>query len=126
MEIPSIWLWLSGIFFLVNIIFFGVLIFALMKILQLSKELKPKVDRISDRLDSISEKVDSIATDLKQTVRNVGEKTTNVASSAEIISTLGAANFGKYAPILAALGTAVKGAQMLKQLGIGLPKRKRK
>lgn len=121
MEIPSWWLAISGLFFVVNAVFFVVLIIALLKVLELSKELKPKVDRISDRLDSISAKVDDIATNVQSTVKNVGEKTSTGADSLAMIAQLGSANFGRYAPALATLGTVVKAVQMLRASGIKFP-----
>jgi methyl-accepting chemotaxis protein len=125
MTIPMWWLVVSGVFFFVNLIFFGVLIYALIQIMQVAKELKPKVDRISDRVDSISEKVDDMATTVNAALKNVSQKTTNIASSAEMISSIGAVNFGRYAPVIAALGSAVKAIQMLKQLGLSFNRRKR-
>lgn len=126
MQIPSWWLILSGLFFVINAVFFVVLIVVLLRLMEASKELKPKVDRISDRLDSISAKVDDIATNVQTTVKNVGEKTATGADSLAMIAQLGTANFGKYAPLLAALGTAVKSVQMLRQLGIKMPTSKRR
>ena len=121
MEIPSWWLVVSGLFFVINAVFFVVLIFGLMKVLELSKELKPKVDRISDRLDSISAKVDDIATNVQSTVKNVGEKTSTGADSLAMIARLGSANFGRYAPALATLGTVMKAIQMLRASGLKFP-----
>lgn len=118
---PSWWLILSGLFFVVNAAFFVVLIVVLLKVLEVNKELKPKVDRISDRLDSISEKVDDIASSVQSTVKNVGEKTSTGADSLAMIAQLGSANFGRYAPALATLGTVVKAVQMLKAAGIKFP-----
>lgn len=126
MTIPMWWLVVSGVFFFVNLIFFGVLIYALIQIMKVAKELKPKVDRISDRVDSISEKVDDMASTVNAALKNVSQKTTNIAQSAEMISSIGAVNFGRYAPIIAALGSVVKAAQMMKQLGVNFNRKKRK
>jgi hypothetical protein len=120
-EIPSWWLVVSGLFFVINAVFFVVLIFGLMKVLELSKELKPKVDRISDRLDSISAKVDDIATNVQSTVKTVGEKTSTGADSLAMIAQLGSANFGRYAPALATIGTIVKAVQMIRASGLKFP-----
>ena len=66
---------------LINAVFFVVLIVVLLRLMEASKELKPKVDRISDRLDSISAKVDDIATNVQSTVKDVGEKTATERST---------------------------------------------
>lgn len=126
MEIPVWWFVLSGAFFLLNLIFFGVLIVALVRVMQTAKELKPKLDRLTDRVENISVKVDEIAETVNQTVKNVGQRTSSVAENAQIISTLGAANFGKYAPIFAALGSIIKGIQMFRSLRASMPAKRKK
>jgi phage-related minor tail protein len=125
MEIPAWWLILSGLFFTVNLVFFIVLCVALVRMMKVAEELKPKVDRISNRVDSISVKVDEMATTLNETVKKVSEKTSSVAADAEMITHVGAENFGKYAPILATIGTVVKVVQIMRQLGIKMPSRRK-
>ena len=118
MEIPAWWLILSGLFFTINLVFFIVLCIALVRMMKVAEELKPKVD-------SISVKVDEMATTLNETVKKVSEKTSSVAADAEMITHVGAENFGKYAPILATIGTVVKVVQIMRQLGIKMPSRRK-
>jgi phage-related minor tail protein len=124
MEIPSWWLILSGAFFAINLVFFGVFIKMLLELMKVIKELKPKVDRISDRVESISNKVDGMASTMQNTLANVGQRTTNVAESVDIFSALTTSGLSRYAPAIGILGTVVKGLMMAKQLGIKMPHRR--
>ncbi|HLO97552.1 MAG TPA: hypothetical protein VK171_03055 [Fimbriimonas sp.] len=126
-EIPTWWLVLSGIFFVASLAVLAVTFIMVIKLLEALKELKPKIDRLSDRVDAISMKVDNIADDVQSTVKRVGEKTTLVANSAEMISSLGVRGFEKYAPIISVVGLVIKAAQMAKASGLlSLPSRRKK
>ncbi len=125
MQIPSWWLILSGLFFFINAVFFCVLIFAMIKLLEVAKELKPKIDRISDRVDSISEKVDGIASDVQGRVKVFGDTSNKLASSADLLNTIANQGVQKFAPYLAAFGLVLKGYQMMKQHGVTFPQKKK-
>ena len=125
MQIPSWWLYVSGLFFLINAIFFCVLIFAMIKLLEVAKELKPKIDRISNRVDSISEKVDSIATDVQTRVKVIGDTSNKFASSAELLNSIANQGVTKYAPFIAVFGLVLKGVQLFQQSGIKIPAKKK-
>lgn len=122
-EIPSVWLWISGIFFLVNIIFFCVLIFALIKLMQVAQEMKPKIERISDRVDSISAKVDVIAGEVQGRVSDLSSTSTKLLSSAEMFTTASSQLVGRFAPYIAGFGLVLKAYQMAKEHGVSFPKR---
>ena len=118
MQIPFWWLAVSGVFFFINAIFFCVLIFAMVKLLEVAKELKPKIDRISDRVDSISEKVDAIAGDVQGRVKAIGDTSNKIASSADLLSSIANQGVTKFAPYIATFGLVLRGFQLLQQSGI--------
>ena len=120
-QIPFWWLAVSGVFFFINAIFFCVLIFAMVKLLEVAKELKPKIDRISDRVDSISEKVDAIAADVQGRVKAIGDTSNKIASSADLLSSIANQGVTKFAPYIATFGLVLRGFQLLQQSGIKFP-----
>lgn len=117
-EIPSVWLWVSGIFFFVNIIFFCILIFALIKMMQVAQELKPKIDRISDRVDSISEKVDVIAGEVQGKVHALSDTSSKLLNTAESFTSASSMLVGRFAPYIAGFGLVLKAYQMAKDHGV--------
>ena len=124
-QIPSWWLILSGLFFFINAIFFCVLIFSMIKLLEVAKELKPKIDRISDRVDSISEKVDGIATDVQGRVHELSQTSSKISSSADLFATIANQGVSKFAPYIATFGLILKGYQMMKEHGVHFPQKKK-
>lgn len=125
-EIPQAWLWVSGIFFLVNIVFFCVLIVALIKVMQVAQEMKPKIERISDRVDSISEKVDMIAGEVQGRVKDLSSTSARLTSTAEAFASASTQLVGKFAPYIAGFGLVLRAYQMAKEHGVNFPKRKPK
>ena len=126
MQIPTWWLAFSGVFFVINAIFFCVLIFAMIKMLEVAKELKPKIDRISDRVDSISEKVDSIAGEVQGKVHELSKTSQKISSSADMFAAIANQGVSKFAPYIATFGLILKGYQMMKEHGVNFPKRQPK
>lgn len=124
MEIPTWWLVLSGIFFVASLAVLVVTFVMVLKLLEVIKQLQPKVDRLTDRVEAISVKVDHIATSVQSTVERVGEKTTNVASSAELISSIGVRGIERYAPVISMIGMGIKAFQMVRASGL-LSRRKK-
>lgn len=126
MQIPTWWLAFSGIFFVINAVFFCVLIFAMIKMLEVAKELKPKLDRISDRVDSISEKVDGIASEVQGKVHELSKTSSKLTTSADMFATIASQGATRFAPYIAAFGLILKGYQMMKDHGVTFPKRQPK
>lgn len=125
MQIPSAWLWISGIFFFVNILFFGILIFALVKLMQVAQEMKPKIERISDRVESISEKVDMIAGEVQGKVKDLSTTSSKFLSSAESFSMASSQLVGRFAPYIAGFGLILKAYQMAKEHGVTFQRRQK-
>ncbi len=107
-------------------VFFAVLIFALIKMMQAAQEMKPKIERISDRVDSISERLDSIAGEVQGRVKDLGTTSTKLATSAELFTTASTQLVGRFAPYIAGFGLVLKAYQMAKDHGVTFPKRKPK
>ena len=97
----------------------------MIKLLEVAQEMKPKLERIADRVDSISAKVDSIASDVEGKVKAIGDTSTKLVSSADMLSTIAAQGVNKFAPYIAAFGLVLKGYQMMKQHGVTFPQKKK-
>ncbi len=122
-EIPAPWLWISGIFFLINIIFFIILTIALVKVMQVAQEMKPKIERISDRLDSISEKVDTIAGEVQGRVTDLSQTSGKLLTTAEAFTSASSQLVGRFAPYIAGFGLVLKAYQMAKEHGVNFSRK---
>ena len=98
----------------------------MLKLMEVAKELKPKVDRISDRVDSISEKVDSIASEVQGRVKDLSNTSSKLSSSADLFAAIANQGVSKFAPYIATFGLILKGYQMMKDHGVNFPKRQPK
>lgn len=95
MEIPTLWLFVSGAFFTAGIVAFIAVTILLIRLLGVINELQPKVNGLVERVDEVSKKVDAISTTVKSTVENVGGRATSLATSVESIAATSANVFGK-------------------------------
>jgi uncharacterized protein YoxC len=84
-EIPNWWLAVSAVFFVVNLVFLGVLSFVLIRVLQILQALQPRVERVLTQTETLAvkvataaTKVDEAATQLRDTSQAVGRRTRNV------------------------------------------------
>lgn len=98
----------------------------MIKLMEVAKDLKPKVDRISDRVDSISEKVDSIASEVQGRVKDLSNTSSKISSSADLFASIANQGVSKFAPYIATFGLILKGYQMMKDHGVNFPKRQPK
>ena len=71
-EIPSWWLAVSGVFFVVNIFLFAAIFVAVLKLVKITQELAPKVNALVDRVEKVAERVEEVAESAKGTVDAVG------------------------------------------------------
>lgn len=112
MEIPAIWLWVSGAFFLFGTLSYMVMVVLLLRLIGVVNELKPKVERITERVEAISGKVDALATTAKDTVESVGGGAKNITKSVEglVVGTS-----GKMQQITSILGIVMTGYQLFQQ-----------
>ena len=114
--LPTIWLVLSGLFFLVNIVFFGVLTFVALKLLQLSKTVEPKIASLLGTVNDIGKKVDDLTDIAKDVAAKVGQQAQGVTASANQISHVAAEQVERFGPIIAAATAAYKVIGTARQL----------
>lgn len=108
MEVPSWWLYISGAFFIVNLFVFIGLLVAIFQVVKVVKDISPRVHSLTTKVEGLTEKVGQLTESAKNTVETVGGKARNVAGSAESIANVGAAQFERFAPILAGVLTGLK------------------
>jgi hypothetical protein len=107
-EIPSWWLIVSAIFFVVNIVFFIGLTFALFKIVQVMQTFGPKVNAIAQRVDQIGHKVEELTTSVKETAESLGGRAKSVAGSVDLIAHTASKQFEKFSPLIVGVLTTLK------------------
>jgi len=107
-EIPSLWLWISGIFFLLGIGVLGVSVFVMLKVLKIAEEMKPKIDSVVTKVEALTVKIDALAdkadttlTSVKQSVDGVGGRANGIMGALETITLTVATKIEGLAPIVA-------------------------
>jgi hypothetical protein len=107
MEIPLWWLVVSGLFFFINCLFFLVLMFVVIKLVQLMTEMKPKIESLEGSIQSlvvkvggIAENVEELTATVKTTVDKVGGNAVSVASNAQIVAQAASTQFERYSPLV--------------------------
>ena len=107
-EIPVLWLWISGIFFLLGIILFGTTLVVLYKILKMSEDLKPRVESLTMRvetlmgkIDRVTDRVDETMLSVKESVDRVGGKAQGIMGSVESMAKGASTKFETITPIIA-------------------------
>lgn len=65
-ELPTWWLMLSALAFIVNAAAFLALAFGVLRLATVVKELQPRLNAIAERVDALTVKVDAIAGDVKE------------------------------------------------------------
>ncbi|RYG79356.1 hypothetical protein EON77_09265, partial [bacterium] len=115
-EIPLWWLLLSGLFFVVNIVFFAVLSFVAWKLLGLSHKVEPKIESLLATVNGIGHKVDDLTAIVKDVAARVGQQAEGVSASANQISHVAAQQVEKFGPIIAAATAAYKVIGTARQL----------
>jgi len=106
--IPDWWLYLSGLFFVLNVVLFGALIYLAIELLKFQRSLQPKITELTDRVNNISKNVEEISTHLKETVTDVSGKAKHVAGSADTIASIASHQMERFAPVIGGLMTAYK------------------
>ena len=115
MQLPTIWLVVSGLFFAVNTVVFIVLAMLLVKLMKVVDDLKPKVESLTDKVDTLTVKVSDVATQVeevarsvRQTVDVVGSKTRSIASTADRFTTGASTSLERFAPFISGAFTLLK------------------
>ncbi len=115
MELPTIWLVVSGVFFAVNTVVFLVLAVLLIKVMKIMDELRPKVLALTDKVDTLTEKVtdvatqvDEVARSVRQTVDVVGSKTRSIATTGDRFIAGASMSLEKFSPYISGAFTLLK------------------
>jgi uncharacterized protein YoxC len=105
--IPSWWLALSGLFFVLNSALFVILGLFVIRLGQMAQDLKPKIDEISTKVshltttvEGVAVKLDELTVSLKQNVDGVGSRSQNILASVEQISGTASRQFEKFSPLV--------------------------
>lgn len=114
-EIPSWWFIVSGLFFVVNLVVLVMLTIIGMRMLEVMRQLKTKVDELSikvnrlvDTVNSTAVKVDAIATNVQNTSQTISTKSASAMGAFENAALVGAPLLGKVMPVLNIALTALK------------------
>lgn len=107
-QIPTWWLAISAIFFLINIVFFATLIFFVIKIMPAIEQLSKKVGDLTEKVEKVADRVEEVAAQLGDTVGSVGKKTTSILTTIESIAQVAGRQFERISPFVAAALTGVK------------------
>lgn len=81
MNVPQSWIVISWIFFLLGSVGFLSLTVLVFKLIQVIKELQPRVERLTERVDSMAEKLEKAAASAQATVETVGTGTRSIVNS---------------------------------------------
>ncbi len=92
--------------------------------MEVAQEMKPKIERISDRVDSISEKVDMIAGEVQGKVHALGDTSSKLLNTAESFTSASSLLVGRFAPYIAGFGLVLKAYQMAKDHGVTFKRQK--
>jgi len=114
-EIPSVWLWVSGIFFLLGIFLFVGAMIALYKMMQLAQEMKPKIETLAikvegltDKLDKVADRVEETMTSVKLSVDGFGGSAQGILGSVETFTKVASSKLEGITPIIAGAMAAYK------------------
>ncbi len=114
-EIPTLWLWISGLFFLFGILVFGATLVVLFKILKMAEEMKPKIESLTTKVEGLTVKLDKVAdrveetmTSVKESVDGVGSRTQGILGSLETVTKGVTGKLEGITPILAGAMAAYK------------------
>jgi sugar-specific transcriptional regulator TrmB len=113
-DMPTIWLWISGIFFFLGILVFFILGIVLLRFSAQMNEVLESVKKTTKRLEDVTEKLETTAASAKRTVDHVGTKARNVADGIEAVAMVSAQRFQMFSTLLTATSTVFKIMQMVK------------
>jgi hypothetical protein len=92
------WLIVSLIFFALNIVLFLALTILAFTLMKWMKEMKPKIESISNRVDAIGKNVEELTDHVKNTAESVGGRAKSVATSVDAIAHLAANTLERFSP----------------------------
>ena len=108
MMVPTWWLVLSGLFFFMNIVLFGALAFAAIKLVGVAQGILPRVVTIEKQVSDLVKKVQDLTANIQQSVGELSGKAKGVAGSAEGIVQSASRQFERYSPFVIGSLTAIR------------------
>ena len=110
-EIPTWWLIVSALFFLLGTVAMVASVVLLLKLYQVVSEIQPQIKATAERVEQVSKKVDELAESVKETVDDVGGRARGIVGTVEgMVSKL------TYAPWMANVFTALKVLRALQEM----------
>lgn len=115
MMVPTWWLVLSGLFFLMNIVLFSALAFAAIKLVGILKDLTPRIVGIEKQVQDLIKKVQDLTANVQETVRSIGGKASATVGSVEGVAQSASRQFERYSPFVIGSLTAIRLVSALNQ-----------
>jgi hypothetical protein len=127
-EIPAVWLWVSGLFFLVNLLFNIGLLIALWKLYGILNDTRPKIaalaaktDILLNRVQEVAKRVEEVATTIRDRTNEVGGRARGVVGSAELVVHSASKQFERFSPFVVGAVTAMRLIKALNEMRKGKP-----
>src|ERR671916_376197 len=106
--VPTWWLVLSGLFFFVNILFFIGIMIGGFFLLKFMKDLRPRMDTLTQRLDDLHRRVIDLTETLHKNIEGIGGKAKGVVGSVERVAQSTSRQFERYSPFFIGALTAMR------------------
>jgi low affinity Fe/Cu permease len=118
-EIPgwlaTTWVVVSLLFFILNIVLFGVLIFVALKLKSQAEAMQPKLDELLKKanetvvqVQEIAKKVQEIANNVGTTANDVGTRAKGIVGSAELMTQSASRQFERFSPLVVGAVTGIR------------------
>ncbi|HEY0866075.1 MAG TPA: hypothetical protein VGE01_01780 [Fimbriimonas sp.] len=125
-EIPAVWLWVSGLFFFVNLLFNIGLLIALWKLYTILNDTRPKIaslaaktDMLIHKVQQVAERVEEVATTVRDRTNEVGGRARGVIGSAELVVHSASKQFERFSPFVVGAVTAMRLIKALNEMRHG-------
>ena len=113
-DMPTVWLWVSGLFFVLGIVVFIAILVAMISLRKALGEAIPAITRSIDRLERVTERLETTVVSAQKSVDHVGLKTRSIVDGIEAIAVVSAQRIQTFATILTATSTVFKLLNMFK------------
>lgn len=114
MNMPEWWIGVSGVFFILGILLFLVLIVAIFVLIGMVKSLQSKLDTTIKKVEDIATRVDGLTKTAQTTVDRLGGSARNVASNVESVVVSSARKIESLSGIFLMAMTGIKLYQAMK------------
>lgn len=118
-EIPTWWLAVSAVFFVVNVVMMIAIVYLAVHLVKILQGLQPKIETISTRVDAIGQRVEEVATSTQATLASLGGRAQSVATSVDTIAHVASRQFERFSPYLVGALTAIRLVKALAEVKQG-------